>query len=76
VVVIDFARTTATFVADIAAKGGFAVQCDHGGGHCASPSAMKAAQWTFLKAHPFGVTPKPYANGLPASFPSYCKIIK
>ena len=32
--------------------------------------------WQFMKDHPFGVTPEPYANGLPASFPSYCKIIK
>jgi len=76
VVVIDFSTTTTTMVKDLAAKGGFAVQCDHGGDHCRSPTAVKNAQWEFLKAHPFGVTPEPYASALPASFPSYCKIIK
>lgn len=75
VVVIDFSTTTATQVKDIAAKGGFAVQCDHGGGHCRSPTAVKNAQWDFLKAHPFGVTPEPYAAGLPAGFPAVCKVI-
>lgn len=75
VVGIDFSTTTAAFVKDIAAKGGFAVQCDHGGGHCASPPAVKTAQWQFLLAHPFGVAPEPYASGLPGSFPTFCKII-
>jgi hypothetical protein len=76
VVVIDFSTTTARFVSDIVAKGGFAVNCDHGGGHCASPAAVKAAQWQFLKAHPFGVSPSPYASGLPAGFPSVCQIVR
>jgi hypothetical protein len=26
--------------------------------------------------HRFGVSPEPYANGLPADFPSYCKTIQ
>jgi predicted esterase len=75
VVVIDFSTTTATMARDISAKGGFMVVCDHGGGHCGSPAAVKSAQWDFLMAHPFGVTPEPYADGLPAGFPSVCKII-
>jgi poly(3-hydroxybutyrate) depolymerase len=76
VVVIEFTTTSQTETKDIAAKGGFAVDCDHGGGHCGSPAAVKAAQWQFLKDHPFGVKPEPYAAGLPASFPTFCKIIK
>ncbi|HEX5658532.1 MAG TPA: hypothetical protein VFX59_15120 [Polyangiales bacterium] len=75
VVVIDFASTTATMSKDIVAKGGFMVVCDHGGRHCASPTPVKNAQWDFLKAHPFGVEPEPYAAGLPADFPTSCKII-
>ena len=74
VVGVDFSKTTTTFLKDLASKGGFEVQCDHGGGHCLSPAEVKNAQWEFLKAHPFGVTPEPYAAALPASFPSYCKI--
>jgi hypothetical protein len=60
----------------IAAAGGFAVDCNDGAGHCGAPQTVIAAQWTFCKAHPFGVTPEPYASGLPSTFPSYCSIIK
>jgi hypothetical protein len=56
----------------VANRGGYAVDCDHGGGHCQAPAALVAAQWEFLKAHPYGITPDPYASGLPASFPTYC----
>jgi hypothetical protein len=76
VVVINFGQTTARFDTDIKAKGGFVVNCNHGGGHCQSPANVKAAQWEFAKAHPFGVTPEPYQGGLPASFPSICQIIQ
>ena len=75
VVVIDFSDTSATMDNDIAGMGGFVVNCDHGGRHCGSPSAVKEAQWQFLKDHPFGVSPDPYAAGLPASFPSSCVAI-
>lgn len=76
VVIIDFSVTSAYQTKDIAAKGGFAVNCNHGGMHCGSPAAVKAAQWQFLKDHPFGVTPEPYAAGLPAGFPDVCEIVK
>ncbi len=74
-VVISFAQTSATLDTDIAARGGFVVNCDHGGGHCDSPPEVIAAQWQFLKAHPFGVAPEPYAGGLPATFPSVCAVV-
>jgi hypothetical protein len=76
VVVIDFSKTSATEDMDVVSKGGFAVDCNHGGGHCGAPAPDIAAQWAFCKAHPFGVSPDPYASGLPSSFPSYCTIIK
>jgi hypothetical protein len=75
-VVIDFATASATADKDVLAKGGFAVDCNHGGGHCGAPPVDVAAQWQFCKDHPFGVSPEPYAKGLPSSFPSYCSIIK
>jgi poly(3-hydroxybutyrate) depolymerase len=76
VVTIDFSVTSAALVKDVAAKGGFAVNCNHGGGHCGSPAAVKTAQWKFMKDHPFGVDPEPYAAGLPADFPAFCEIAK
>jgi hypothetical protein len=71
---IEFTTTSLSETKDVAKKGGFAVDCDHGGGHCASPASVKDAQWQFLKDHPFGVTPEPYAAGLPASFPKFCTV--
>jgi hypothetical protein len=76
VVLVSFAQTSARLGTDVAAKGGFVVNCDHGGEHCMSPPEIIAAQWQFLKAHPFGVSPEPYAAGLPAGFPSACEIVE
>lgn len=73
-VVIDFADATQRAAKDLAGKGGFAIVCDHGGGHCASPTSVKNAQWQFLKDHPWGVDPEPYAEELPAEFPTACKV--
>jgi len=73
--IIDFAQSTAALTANVASKGGFVVNCDHGGEHCMPPAEVVRAQWEFLKAHPFGFDTSPYASGLPAHFPSYCQII-
>jgi len=75
VVIISFAEASATLYNGIADRGGYATNCDHGGGHCGSPPALKLAQWQYLLDHPFGVSPDPYPMGLPASFPSYCTTI-
>ena len=75
VVVIDFGDSSLREDIDIAKKGGFAVDCDHGGGHVGAPPQLKAAGWDFLKAHPYGYGTSPYAKGLPASYPSYCMIV-
>ena len=40
--------------------------------HCSNALAVAR----FLKDHPFKVDPEPYAEGLPADFPSTCKIVK
>ncbi|WP_199693417.1 hypothetical protein, partial [Sorangium cellulosum] len=73
VVGIDFARASAAFENDIKAKGGFAIDCDSGGGH-RIPSGIAASSWQFLKDHPYKVAPRPYASGIPSSFPTYCTI--
>jgi len=75
VVIISFPESTKRMNTDLRAKGSFVVNCDHGGAHCGSPGPVKAAQWKFMKAHPFGVTPSPYAGGLPADFPTGCTIV-
>jgi predicted esterase len=76
VVLVDFATQSLVLDRGVVAKGGFAIDCDHGGGHVASPPDLDAAGWQFMKDHPFGVSPWPYAAGLPDSFPEYCVIIE
>jgi hypothetical protein len=73
---VTFSETSERLTSDIADRGGFAVRCDHGGGHCGAPTSLKNAQWTFLKAHPFGTSPSPFAGGLPAGFPPTCAIAR
>ena len=75
VVVIDFGDSSLREDIDIAKRGGFAVDCDHGGPHVGAPPSLKAAGWDFLKKHPFGFGTSPYAGGLPSTYPSYCKIV-
>jgi hypothetical protein len=77
VVIVDFSDTSKTMDDAVKAAGGFAVDCNHHGGHGGLPllpPEASAAGWEFMKSHPFGVNPEPYASGLPASFPDYCKI--
>jgi hypothetical protein len=71
-VIVSFATTSASYDHQMKAAGSFVVNCDHGGSHCGAPAALQTAAWAFMKAHPFGVSPEPYAAGLPAAFPSYC----
>jgi hypothetical protein len=76
IVIVNFAELSVELAMRIASSGGFAVRCDHGGGHCGTPSAIREAQWQFLLAHPYGTKPSPYEAGLPSSFPRQCQIIR
>jgi predicted esterase len=73
VVVIDFSDASALADMTYKARGGFTIDCDTGGGHCGG-AGLAGDVWTFFQAHPFGVTPEPWASGLPAGFSSQCKI--
>lgn len=72
VVGIRFADSSATADKAFKDRGGFVINCDHGGGHCGGGS-LAPDIWTFFKAHPFGVTPEPW-TALPAGFNPVCKI--
>ena len=74
VVIVDFSKQSAVLDHLVTVAGGFAIDCNHGGGHVAAPADLKADGYQFLKDHPFGVSPEPYAGGLPMNFPKYCKI--
>jgi hypothetical protein len=82
VVILDYSQASLNEDMDIKSHGGFAVDCNHGGGVCGAPDFNIAAQWQFCRDHPYGVSPEPYKNGLPppghlvdaGGFPSYCAI--
>ena len=72
----SFVGWSANFDGFLTDAGGFAVNCDHGGGHCGAPLELREAAWEFLKAHPFGIDPYPYSAGLPGTYPNYCTVIE
>jgi hypothetical protein len=72
VVIIDFSQSSATADKAFKARGGFVINCDHGGGHCGG-GGLAPSIWEFFKAHPYGVDPEPW-TALPAGFHSSCKI--
>ena len=71
--VIDFSQTSATADMAYKARGAIAIDCDTGGMHCGG-GGEAGDIWQFFKDHPFGVSPEPYASGLPATFNAICKI--
>jgi hypothetical protein len=73
-VIVNFGNTSEGFDNYILKYGGFAVNCIHNSGHCGAPASVYASAWQFMKDHPFGVTPEPYASGLPSGFDPVCKI--
>jgi len=66
----DLSRELST---DLRADGSFVVECEHNGGHTI-PNGATAYAWEFLAAHPMGVSPEPYAGGLPSDFPDWCRL--
>jgi hypothetical protein len=70
---VDFQAASLAYKSALAAAGHFTAVCDHGMGH-AIPTAAAPSVAMFFQANGFGVSPSPYANGLPASFPSYCTL--
>ena len=61
------------FSTELRADGHFVTECEHTGGHT-WPTGAAEYTWQFFADHPKGVESEPYADGLPASFPSFCEI--
>jgi predicted esterase len=53
--------------------GHFVAECQHSQGHNIPPGASDYL-WTWFQAHPRGVDPEPFADGLPDSFPAFCAL--
>jgi predicted esterase len=75
VVGIDFAQASATAEKAFNTAGAsIAIDCDTGMGHCGG-SGFAPDVWAFFQAHPFGVSPEPWASGLPSTINPLCKIV-
>ena len=70
---VDFQAASQAYYSNFKAAGHFVAICDHGGGHIIPLDAAPSV-YAFFQANGFGVSPSPYANGLPAGFPSYCTL--
>lgn len=68
---VDFNETNLELIDTLTGLGSFVVACDHGTGHSLD-SAWWPYAFEFLLAHPMGVDPEPYADGLPETFPEWC----
>jgi hypothetical protein len=75
-VIVNFGDTSEAYDNYVLKYGGFAVNCIHSSGHCGAPAALYGSAWQFLKDHPFGISPEPYAKGLPSGFDATCKIFQ
>jgi hypothetical protein len=73
VVFIDFSNSSATADEAFKGRGGFVINCNHGGGHCGG-GGLAGDIWEFFKAHPYGVDPNPWESSLPAGFHSSCEL--
>jgi poly(3-hydroxybutyrate) depolymerase len=75
VVIVDFSQTSEAYNNYMLARGAFAINCNHGGGHCSTPAALQQSAWQFMKDHPFGTHPSPYEAGLPSGFHESCEVV-
>jgi poly(3-hydroxybutyrate) depolymerase len=71
IVTLHFYATSKILFDDIKARGGFAIDCNHGMGHTI-PVEGGPAVWQFFQAHPYHTEPSPWENGLPDGLPAYC----
>ena len=68
---VDFNETNLELIDTLTGLGSFVVACNHNTGHSLD-SAWWPYAFEFLLAHPMGVDPEPYADGLPETFPEWC----
>lgn len=72
-VIVNFGQTSEAYDNYVLKWGGFAVDCNHGSGHCGAGAVYPTA-WQFLKDHPYGTRPSPWASGIPSGSHRSCKI--
>ncbi|HEX4478019.1 MAG TPA: hypothetical protein VH142_23185, partial [Polyangiaceae bacterium] len=70
-VILDFNAQSLAWYKQFQPEGWYSMMCHHPGGHEIDPEVAPHSL-EFFKAHPFEVSPEPYATTIPSDFPSYC----
>ncbi len=70
----DFHQLAEEMMDTLVERDHFVVGCNHGMDHVTDATFWPYV-FQFFTDHPQGVTPEPYADGLPALFPAYCAIV-
>lgn len=70
-VIIDFPTQSKSWYNTYQPQGWYTMMCKHAGGHMID-SGVAPVSLQFFMDHPYKVAPEPYANAIPAGFPSYC----
>ncbi len=70
IVVVSFQQASERYKQYIDDLGGYALICDHGGGHVIPDSRVYS--WQFLLDHPFDIAPFPYQGQIPDWVPDIC----
>jgi hypothetical protein len=78
---LSFSEASARLENELIANGHFVVECVHDEGHAVPPieppmgsSTKFWSLWRFMLDHPYGVVSPYQSGGLPAGFPSWCRI--
>ncbi len=70
-VILDFNQTSNSYYKTYSPMGYYIMMCHHPGGHEVDPMVAPHSL-DFFMAHPYKVSPEPYAKTIPSEFPSYC----
>jgi hypothetical protein len=73
-VIINFQNQSELMGDTLKDRGHFVVMCNHGRGHTIPAEISGGPTAQFFAAHPYGVSPLPYADALPADFPDICTL--
>ena len=69
----DFNAANLTFSSLLQESGSFVVECEHDGGHTIPDGATQMI-WAMAKDHPKGISPEPWAGGLPSDLNEICRL--
>ena len=67
----EYEMSSHTYYTTYQPMGYYTMMCHHTGEHEIDPM-IAPVSLDFFMAHPFKVSPAPYAAGIPAGFPTYC----